>query len=197
MRLFVLGLVAGLLTGCAHALVAGPSSPERLTVTLAGVESKEGCCGVVVGPSLVITAAHCLVGEQHESVRLKNSDAEEFEGSLASSDPGSDLVLLKTEHRFAASAVLRSGPIGELEPLSSVRMGRQVSPRRESARVIDSNWFYWMLLDLKVQRGASGSGIWDARGRLAGIVLRRRNGMTEVARAVQVAGLVSLAGAGS
>lgn len=198
-------LWANVLTGCVHASPPVPTSPEQLTVMVEPTTSTEACCGVVVAPTFVVTAAHCLREQSAHWVKLRDSRAGIVEARLASIDTGTDLALLRTRRDFSNSAELRNGRLDPSEPLSSVHSTSnseasdsgtgQQKLRRVPTRVVDPNWLNWMLIDLPLRQGSSGSGVWDNQGRLAGIVLRRRNSLVEVASTSQIETLVAVSGA--
>lgn len=194
------------LTGCMHASALPVTSPEQLTVVVEPTAGTEACCGVIVAPMFVVTAAHCLRAQPARWLRLRDSSAGVLEARLASIDTGTDLALLRTRRDLSSSAQLRDGRLDPSEPLSSVHPSsdrfstdntRGQKLRRVSTRIVDPDWLHWMLIDLPLRQGTSGSGIWDRAGRLTGIVLRRRNGLVEVAPTAQIEELVALSGVGA
>jgi secreted trypsin-like serine protease len=135
-----------LLCGTAAALVgeAEQASPYFVNRTLQVFVQKSICSAVVVGPQLVMTAAHCLAGAKSVKVGLSNAVATEaarfashpeYKHSGATvKDVRADIGLIKSEKSLDASllpAVVATRPVRMGESLTVVGYGLQDNGKRD------------------------------------------------------------------
>ena len=147
------------LAGCAGNPIA---DAHRAAVFLA--MDKGTCSGTVVGPHTVLTAEHCLTGTHHLAI---NGQPVEVEGVMLDRH---DHALVRITARFDAWASLGK-PEAQGEPvfvlgnpgdLRDVYRHGFVSGKAKQGAVT--------LYDLNGYFGDSGSGIFNDRGELIGVV---------------------------
>ncbi|MCK6427315.1 MAG: serine protease [Burkholderiaceae bacterium] len=181
----------GLLLAALASASSLPALPERgrfagLSASVLKVEARRLQGGfslgsaVVVAPQQVVT--NCHVVQEAEGVQVLRNGAR-WEARLEAAEPSQDLCLLRVPQLQGEPVALR--PAGELaagEPLASLGYtggaGLQLSAghlhswhRHDAARVLQvTNGF---------TSGASGGGLFDAQGRLVGVLTFRLRGAAQ------------------
>ena len=168
-------------------------SRHVVRVFVLGVEGQG--TGVVIAPGIVLTALHVVDMLFSRAYRVTDGDpkfavaAREgriFSASVLERKPDADMAFLRINdgdfgtllpvQKFRKSRVLvgeRVFGIGHRIKLSYTYFWGRVS----AVRYIDSPWFtrsgWFFQIDATVDNGDSGGPVFDARGRLLGIVLSR------------------------
>jgi hypothetical protein len=122
------------------------------------------------GKEILVTARHAVDGTVHR-LDLDIDGAWRPAVVLARSDDGSDLALLGLNHGVALPSVevARQTPAAsELVSLSG--FPQAAGERRRMARVSAGTGGDWLTLDGPSLPGESGGGVFDADGRLAGVI---------------------------
>ncbi len=150
--------VFGLLTGSAQAVLLGSPSrdPDGLRRSVVSIENSMGelCSGAVIGPDLVLTAAHCVI--DHASYRViavgRTFKPQRFRvaavaahpsfvsGTTPRTQPGVDLAILKLERplgpEFSAFDPSLAGRIGTGDPVTIAGFGVLSEQRKGTARTL-------------------------------------------------------------
>jgi hypothetical protein len=171
----------------AHA--PGAAQVERLTVALTVTDAGEThtyCTGTWVGPHEVLTAAHCADGYAHlrdiddaevgmtMEVQPRRDDASRL-ATLSKIDREHDLALLRTVVRCDDYASLGPAPqVGDPIAIDGHPYGIQWSYMQgivSSIRKFEGENVFYLQLDIDGAPGDSGSGVFDSRGRLVGVLV--------------------------
>lgn len=136
-----------------------------------------GSSGVLWRPGVIVTAEHTVRREDDITVVLP--DGRSRGASLAGSDPGTDIAVLKIDEESAAPAPLSQA---ELQPGSLVlAIGRSpdsgVNATLGILSAVSGSWRTWrggrldryIRLDLTVYPGSSGGAVIDTAGQILGI----------------------------
>jgi hypothetical protein len=180
-RLFSLLLVAFFLTGCAVYYVVMPTTVVLLTEMMPSMGT---CSGTLVGPKLILTAAHCA---EHVD-RVVTPLAQETRILSYTLSSTADIAILHTntplwiaDHDFATTVTPQIGDIGVLfancpwypehVQRSLLYMGRTVAEIQENV-FVQGDW--WRVLPNRgsinrVCGGDSGAAIL-VDGKVAGVV---------------------------
>lgn len=132
------------------------------------------CTAVYVSPQTALTAAHCVRDVKDNKMWVRTSDGKSFEASIIRRDNKRDLALLSIKGPKRPYVKLGS-PAKVGDAVYSVNSGaglRETYGEGYVANVIidsDLNYTPMVLHTAAVRRGASGSGLFDKRGRLIGI----------------------------
>ncbi|MBZ6076405.1 S1 family peptidase [Microvirga puerhi] len=156
----LIGATAALLSFMlpAHAVIQGTPlrDPNGLRRSVVAVENNSGelCSGAVVGPDLVLTAAHCLtdraayrvvVAGRSFKMQAVNVAAAAIHptfvaGTTPRTQPGVDLALLKLERPLGADFIpfdlSRAGNVGEGDTVTIVGFGVLAEKANKSARTL-------------------------------------------------------------
>lgn len=145
----------------------------------------EVCGATWVKVDRLLTAAHCVKGAG--PLVLVKSGSEELLSAVERVDEGKDLALLKVAaapiHEVASfgpepAVGDRLAAQGPMLGMHGVYMEGIVSRPRVTYNDGDIN----MLLEMPVLPGMSGSGVFDQKGRLVGVVLRMTPGFAWVSQ---------------
>lgn len=162
-RIAALLLLVFLVAGCATHL----SAVERAHRTALRLTMDTGSCsGTAIGPHAILSATHCFAGMQALSV---NGAPVVVTGAI---DDGHDHTILFVDQTFRYFAAISRAPaqgdpvfiIGNPAELSDIYRGGHMA-----GTAVDGD-VRVMLYDLQDFPGDSGSGIFDAQGRLVGVV---------------------------
>ena len=159
-------VVALLLAGCdkpaqSDATISPAPSTHNATVFL---QFKDGgtCSGTVVGPSVILTAEHCIKGTA--LVRINGQNAKQI--SVLSDK--ADHSLIRVSIVFGEWATLGAGMV-QGESLHFWGNPRAILDMYRRGYVVGAHdGLLW--LDAGVARGDSGAGIFNERGLLVGVV---------------------------
>lgn len=132
--------------------------------------------GVATRPDEIVTAAHVVWG----AARITITDARggRQRAAIARIDPGADIALLRIENRLDAVAELRSAPAQRGERVGALQHTTARVTLVAAATVWDTRWRSHgvpaplILTGIKGRKGMSGGGLFDASGKLLGIIIR-------------------------
>ncbi len=177
-------------------------SPEDRAVTLrttgCGDASATAGSGVIAGPGLVLTAAHVVVGST--DVVVDGVDETGREATVVVLDRSRDLALLEAPVGEAAPVELADVAAGDAVRVVGAtsgtvaatverRLRMDVDDVRSTARSIRSGYE----LDAAIAGGDSGGGVFDAAGRLVGVVFAvptARSGATFAVDTAEIAAVL-------
>lgn len=132
-----------------------------------------GCSGVFISPNEVLTAGHCLSHSRgHQWVKL--NDGNSYLAVIEKVDVMKDLGLLKIPKLAAHEYVTFGSPVHVTDKICTVNSGDGYEKTYNEGFVNnlideeDTNTLT-ILHSATIFHGASGSGLFDNRGRLVGI----------------------------
>ena len=160
----VAALTLALALGGAAIPAKAPRLPVEKPATLLLGFSDGSCSGTAVGPSLVLTAAHCMEGGPLQAVNGKPAKV----GAVL--DDGNDHVLLVVEGVvFPRYATIDPRPMvqGQHFRIYGNPGGLRDLYREGYVMGFEQGW---IVSDLIVFRGDSGSGIFSKHGYVVGVV---------------------------
>lgn len=178
MKLLAALLCALLATSCAAATQSPQDRAVQLETAACGHASRTSGGAVIAGEELIIAAAHVVAGASEVTA---TGSFGELPAEVVAFDPRSDLALLQVDGLAATPVtiaaarsgdqvvVVRSGETAEL----SATIVRRVEVRIEAVRSTERISRFGYELDQRVDRGDSGSGVYNAAGELVGIVFGR------------------------
>ena len=164
--------------GCSNGSLSGPDRAVTITTTACGHASKTTGAGVVAEDGWVIASAHVVSGAG--SITISGAFGQRV-GDVVVVDTEADLALLHVPG-LAASPVelagVTSGAVVELAgggPTTSVSASiiRPVEVRIEAVRSTERISRHGYEIDIRVERGDSGGGVFDTEDRLVGVVFGR------------------------
>lgn len=194
-----------------HALQSGPLSTERLRpaeiarlalptvvqiVTYADGRKRGGGSGFVVAPEgLVATSHHVLEGADRVEVVLQSGDSFEVLHATAADDLR-DLVLLRIDtFELPAATLGHSGEVAVGEPVvaigSPLGLAGTVSDGLVSAKR-EMGGRSVLQISAPISKGSSGGPVFDARGRIVGVLAGYMRRGQNVNFAVPVEGVRAL-----
>jgi|DewCreStandDraft_4_1066084.scaffolds.fasta_scaffold119801_2 S1-C subfamily serine protease len=130
--------------------------------------------GVTTAAREVTTAAHLVWGAQRIAVIA--GDGTRLPARIERIDAGIDAALLAVARPLRPQATLRVRPVQAGEALTAFAGSDAAAPL--AGRALAPRWTSHalavplILTDIKGAKGASGGGLFDARGQLVGIVIR-------------------------
>lgn len=179
------------------------SGAELATVVLMGsiaqTDTMVGpiCAAVAIGPHTLVTARHCV--KRHKVAFATNQDwvANDWMGEAETTgaiDEANDLILLRTRETLANTVAIRTDALtagdqvysvhhGSLMPWSFV-VGTVANGDRTDGEI------HMVQVDIAVSPGASGAGLFDRDGKLAGVLSERDSGFAYFAAGWKVRDLV-------
>ena len=141
--------------------------------------------GVLIADGIVATCEH-VCGE-HLTVQFGQ---QEHKAVVLSSDPVSDVALLRVPGGVAEPATLRRSVVkGETVWKSGYAWGQVL---RDDEAVVEAIGAYkpsgssrrpWYTISGLTEKGQSGGPVWDSAGRVVGLILGRRTDLNETAAA--------------
>lgn len=162
-------LVCLLLGSCQGFVVPGALSPAEQShasvKVLSDCEDKATGSGVLVAPRLAVTARHVVPCDE---AQVAGVDAQVF-----SHDEEADVAVLYL-HEPLNGRIPTIGPVPSLDERVCIEPSHP--ERRRSCGWVVGRHSGVLKLDSLVWPGNSGSGVWDAQGRLVGIVTTFRVG---------------------
>lgn len=166
------------------------------TVMLVDAGGQPYCGGVAVGPRTILTASHCVIyRSQFGAVLYVTRDAWSWGWNIEyalpmSLEPESDFVLLRTYTPLNVWAGLRYASMEVGEGVCMMHSAGGNPYQYDCGVIIDDDWccladvmkisgidtlffvsHHLYTATIPTQPGASGSGLWDDSGRLAGMCL--------------------------
>ena len=151
----------------------------RLVGDVCGVPVLAGA--VVIDDGLVVTAAHVLAGAKPDALSVRTTTGVEAQARVVGFDPERDLALLAVDGLDAP--VARLGFDAAFKPASVITLTRNgeliefpLLVKREITATGDDIYGEGSVsrraleLSVNVERGMSGSGVFDGGGRLVGIL---------------------------
>ena len=164
------------LTAMSNGLAAAVERAGRSVVAV-DARPRFMSCGVLWRPDVIVTAEHTIRREEEIAVSLPNGTTQT--ATLAGSDPGTDLAVLKLPGAAAEPAVLSSD---ELKPGNlALAIGRSkdsgVNATLGIISAVSGSWRTWrggrldnyIRLDLNMYPASSGAAVIDTSGAVVGI----------------------------
>lgn len=142
-------------------VAAAPPYPPTHEATVFLRVGPGSCSGTAVGPNVVLTATHCAAN----GLWLIDGLPVQV---LSRKDDGNDHTLLRVSRTFPKWAKVGKNPPQKAE----VHWYGNPFPLRDMYRAgyVAGRWNGMILIDAPCAGGDSGSGIFDARGRLVGVL---------------------------
>lgn len=193
MHLFSLSAKALYVLLCSYTVTIHMTEMDRNPLNPSVETPHQGACsGVFISDTDILTARHCL--DKATKVFIKTIDNQSFSAEIIKVDPVADLGLIRvTKLPGHKHAVIGNNP--EItDSVYSVNMGDDY--RYNYGEGIVENYVYLedegegpkLILDsIAILPGASGSGLFDGKGKLVGISVRsgRVNSLAVSLEAIQ------------
>jgi serine protease Do len=158
---------------------------EAVVCLYAGQDGEFQFSGFIVDPSgFIVCTAHDL--NPHERIRVLLFDGRELEGRVVRIDIERDLALIKVEASFSTAVALQSGRymLRPGDPLFAITCPNSHRPVVQRGRLDGPprrvQGFPLWQVDMHIDRGSSGSPVFDVQGCLAAIVKGRFRGTDSI-----------------